>query len=86
MDAIKKILKRYFVDAMGAMALGLFASLIIGLIIGQVGRIPGLGILRDIASYFDYDFSAVCNSFFQHFHFHRLLPNHRKLYNIAVKR
>lgn len=53
MDAIKKILKRYFVDAMGAMALGLFASLIIGLIIGQVGRIPGLGILRDIASYFD---------------------------------
>lgn len=53
MDAIKKILKRYFVDAMGAMALGLFASLIIGLIIGQVGRIPGLGVLRDIASYFD---------------------------------
>ena len=53
MDAIKKILKRYFVDAMGAMALGLFASLIIGLIIGQVGRIPGLGVLRDLASYFD---------------------------------
>ncbi|MBO5222419.1 MAG: PTS sugar transporter subunit IIC [Clostridia bacterium] len=53
MDAIKKILKRYFVDALGAMALGLFASLIIGLIIGQVGRIPGLGVLRDIASYFD---------------------------------
>ena len=38
---------------MGAMALGLFSSLIIGLIIGQVGKIPGLDILKDIASYFD---------------------------------
>ena len=33
MEAVKKILKRYFVDALGAMALGLFSSLIIGLII-----------------------------------------------------
>lgn len=48
MDAIKKILKRYFVDALGAMALGLFSSLIIGLIISQFGRIPGLEILVDI--------------------------------------
>ena len=30
MDMVKKILKRYFVDALGAMALGLFSSLIIG--------------------------------------------------------
>ena len=52
MDAIKKVLKRYFVDAMGAMALGLFASLIIGLILGQIGLIPGLSVLRKIAAYF----------------------------------
>ena len=30
-----RIFKRYFVDAMGSMALGLFSSLIIGLIISQ---------------------------------------------------
>lgn len=50
MDAVKKILKRYFVDALGAMALGLFSSLIIGLIISQFAKIPGLGILNEIAS------------------------------------
>ncbi|MBP7402847.1 MAG: PTS sugar transporter subunit IIC [Clostridia bacterium] len=33
---VKKALRRYFIDALGAMALGLFASLIIGLIIKQV--------------------------------------------------
>ena len=33
---IKTILRRYFVDAMGAMALGLFSSLIIGLILKQI--------------------------------------------------
>ena len=35
-ETLKKYLKRYFVDAMGAMALGLFASLLIGTIIGTV--------------------------------------------------
>lgn len=50
MEAVKKILKRYFVDALGAMALGLFSSLIIGLIISQIAKIPGLGILNEIAS------------------------------------
>ncbi len=50
MDAIKKILKRYFVDALGAMALGLFSSLILGLILSQVAKIPGLTVLNDIAS------------------------------------
>lgn len=49
MDAIKKILKRYFVDALGAMALGLFSSLIIGLILSQIARIPGLSVLQQIA-------------------------------------
>ena len=43
------ILKRYFIDAMGAMALGLFASLIIGLILSQLSLIPYLGFLADFA-------------------------------------
>lgn len=45
MSFIKKYLKRYFVDAMSYMALGLFSSLIVGLIISQLSKIPGLGIL-----------------------------------------
>ena len=48
MGKIKFILNRYFVQAMGAMALGLFSSLIIGLIISQIAKIPGLEILKDI--------------------------------------
>ena len=40
MKTVKKYLKRYFVDGMSAMALGLFSSLIIGLILQQLGRIP----------------------------------------------
>ena len=35
-ETFKKYLKRYFIDAMGSMALGLFASLLIGTIIGTV--------------------------------------------------
>ncbi|MBQ1217957.1 MAG: PTS sugar transporter subunit IIC [Clostridia bacterium] len=50
MDMVKKILKRYFVDALGAMALGLFSSLIIGLIISQFAKIPGLSVLNEIAA------------------------------------
>lgn len=42
---IKKYLKRYFVDAMSYMALGLFSSLIVGLIISQLSKIPHLEIL-----------------------------------------
>lgn len=47
--AIKRLLRRYFIDAMGAMALGLFASLIIGLIISQLAKIPFLSFLQFIA-------------------------------------
>ncbi len=47
--SIKRLLHRYFIDAMGAMALGLFASLIIGLIIGQLAKIPALSFLQFIA-------------------------------------
>lgn len=43
---VKKYAKRYFVDAMGAMALGLFSSLIIGLIISQIAKIP-MGIVSE---------------------------------------
>lgn len=44
---IKKYLKRYFVDAMSYMALGLFSSLIVGLIISQLSKIPHLEILSE---------------------------------------
>lgn len=45
---IKSILKRYFVDAMSAMALGLFSSLIIGLIISQLSKISFLNFLEPL--------------------------------------
>lgn len=45
MKVLKKYFKRYFVDAMSAMALGLFSSLIVGLIISQLAKIPYLGFL-----------------------------------------
>ena len=45
-----KVFKRYLIDAMGAMAYGLFASLIIGTIIGQFATFPGLEFLGDIAT------------------------------------
>lgn len=46
---IKKLYRRYLVDAMSAMALGLFASLIVGLILDQLGRLPFLSLLRSFA-------------------------------------
>lgn len=46
---IKKYLKRYFVDAMSFMALGLFSSLIVGLIISQLSKIPHCEILASFA-------------------------------------
>ncbi|WP_392392069.1 PTS transporter subunit IIC [Youxingia wuxianensis] len=49
LEFIKKVFKRYFIDAMSAMALGLFSSLIIGLVISQISKIPGLGFL-DVVS------------------------------------
>jgi len=47
---IQAIYKRYVIDAMSAMALGLFSSLIIGTILDQMGKIPYLGILREFAA------------------------------------
>lgn len=46
---IKNYLKRYFVDAMSFMALGLFSSLIVGLIITQLAKIPGLAVLSSFS-------------------------------------
>lgn len=45
---LRRIFKRYFVDAMGAMALGLFSSLIIGLIISQLSQVGPLSFLQPV--------------------------------------
>jgi len=45
---IKQYLKKYFIDAMGAMALGLFASLLIGTIFSTVGKYTGLEFFNEI--------------------------------------
>lgn len=46
---IKKFFRTYVVDALSHMAFGLFCSLILGLIIGQIAKIPGLDFLDFIA-------------------------------------
>lgn len=43
----KGFFQRYFIDALGAMAQGLFASLIIGTIFGQLAKIPYMGFLTN---------------------------------------
>ena len=48
---LKSFAKRYFIDAMGAMAQGLFASLLIGTIFKALGMIPGLDFLATIGGY-----------------------------------
>lgn len=60
MDQIKEFLrkknieisaKRYFIDALGAMAQGLFASLLIGTIIGTIGTQTGVELLVTVGNY-----------------------------------
>lgn len=51
MNVLKTYAKRYFIDAMGAMALGLFASLLIGTIFETIGKFTGLAFLYTVASY-----------------------------------
>lgn len=46
---IQRLFKVYVVDALSFMAMGLFCSLILGLIIKQIALIPGFGFLMDIA-------------------------------------
>ena len=49
-NIFSRIFRRYFIDAMSAMALGLFSSLIIATILNQLGRIPHLDVLSGLAS------------------------------------
>lgn len=49
MVTIKRLFKKYVVDALSYMALGLFCSLILGLIVGQLAKIEFLGFLGFIA-------------------------------------
>lgn len=44
-------LKRYFIDAMGAMAQGLFCSLLIGTIVKTIGTLTSLQFISDIGTY-----------------------------------
>ena len=53
MQKVKYFLNRWFVQAMSAMALGLFSSLIIGLIISQFAKIPALNFLSQITEVLD---------------------------------
>ena len=50
-EMIKGLPKRYFIDAMGAMALGLFASLLIGTIFDTLGNYIPLAFIKTIATY-----------------------------------
>ena len=47
---LKKAYKRYIIDALSAMGMGLFASLIIGLILSQLSAIPLLGFLKQYSA------------------------------------
>ena len=51
---ISGFFKTYIVDALSFMAMGLFCSLILGLIIKQIALIPGLDFLKDIATLLQY--------------------------------
>ena len=51
MNKLKEYSKRYFVTAMGAMAQGLFATLLIGTILGTLGQYTHLEFLVNIANY-----------------------------------
>lgn len=48
-EKIKYFLKRYFITALNGMAIGLFASLIIGTIFQTIAKIPGLDFLTPIS-------------------------------------
>ena len=51
MERVKTLLHRYFIQAMGAMALGLFASLLIGTIFTALGMIPHCGFFTTIGKF-----------------------------------
>ena len=49
-STISRYFKTHVVDALSFMAMGLFCSLILGLIIKQIALIPGLDFLSSIAA------------------------------------
>ena len=49
-STINQLFKTYIVDALSYMSMGLFCSLILGLIIKQIALISGLNFLKDIAT------------------------------------
>ena len=49
MQKLREYLKKYFIDAMGAMAQGLFASLLIGTIFKTIGQYLGLDFLVELS-------------------------------------
>ena len=59
MKVLKKYLTRYFIDAMGAMALGLFASLLIGTILKTLGQHQKPIILYNINGFWDNMISVI---------------------------
>ena len=61
---VQPSLKTYFIDAMSAMALGLFASLLIGTIFTALGMIPGLSFFTKIGAFCGYgkEHSEVCGA------------------------
>ena len=46
----RRAAKRYGLDALSAMGLGLFSTLIVGVIAEQLSKIPGLGVLAEFAN------------------------------------
>ena len=60
METAKKYARRYFLDAMGGMAQGLFASLLIGTIIGTVGGYIPWAPLKDLLTMI----ASVCKNDF----------------------
>lgn len=48
---VRFTVQTYFIDALGAMAFGLFASLLIGTIFGTLGDKTGIGIFSTISAY-----------------------------------
>jgi uncharacterized membrane protein len=48
---VKALLKRWFIDAMGAMAQGLFASLLIGTIFNTLGTYTGVQLFKDLNTF-----------------------------------
>ena len=48
-EYLRRGFKKYVIDALSHMALGLFCSLILGLILSQIAKIPGLHVISFIA-------------------------------------